>query len=363
MDTLPLLPVIAGGIIFLLRRYCAKVKQNYDNVQFSVLQHEPSRVVGINFRYAEPDLEINQKPPCKFVPVPTQEKKGFFTGLKAVFPQAAVLSSTFPQEKSSTYAVAKTLPAPLIALIKPCYLGMGVEDLLEESERIFRRYYRTSSILQLGRTPRTCPEKGWEYQSLRRLQTHHQQSRIVESYPIPCIEDLFASLAGGIVFSKLDLSHAYQQLELDDASKGLAVVNTHKGLFRYNRLPFGVPAAPAIFQRTIESLLQDIPSVCVYLDDILGAGTSEEDHIKNLDTVMTRHEDAGARLKRESCEFLLPEITYLGHKISAKGLQPTDDKVEAVTSFPTPRDVSQLKAFLGKVNYYARNFSRISPQS
>ena len=64
--------MIAGGIIFLSRRYCAKVKQNDDNVQFSALQHEPSRVVSINFRHAEPDLEINQKPPCKFVPVPVK---------------------------------------------------------------------------------------------------------------------------------------------------------------------------------------------------------------------------------------------------------------------------------------------------
>ena len=186
------------------------------------------------------------------------------------------------------------------------------------------------------------------------------KAAIVDSYPIPRMEDLFASLAGGIVFSKLDLAHACQQLELDDASKGLAVVNTHKGLFRYNRLPFGVSAAAAVFQRTMESLLRDIPSVCVYLDDILVAEKSEEDHIKNLDTVLTRLEDAGARLKREKCEFLLPEITYLRHKISAKGLQPTDDKVKAVTSFPTPRDVSQLKAFLGKVNYYAKFLPNLS---
>ena len=123
-----------------------KVKQNDDNVQFSALQHEPSRVVGINFQHAEPDLEINQKPPIKFFPVPTtEEKNGFFIGLKAVFPQAAVLSSIFPQEKSSTYAVAKTLPATLTPLIKPRYLGMSAEDLLKESERIFRRMSITSA--------------------------------------------------------------------------------------------------------------------------------------------------------------------------------------------------------------------------
>ena len=150
----------------------------------------------------------------------------------------------------------------------------------------------------------------------------------VDSYPIPLIDDLFASLAGGKLFSKLDLVHAYQQLLLDDTSKELVVVNTHKGLFRYNRLPFGVAAAPAIFQRTMESILQGLPNVCVYLDDILVSGTSEADHIQNLEAVLERLEDAGVRLKREKCEFLLPEVVYLGHKITARGLQPTNEKIK-----------------------------------
>ena len=119
------------------------------------------------------------------------------------------------------------------------------------------------------------------------------KAAIVDSYPIPRIEDLFVSLAGGTVFSKLDLAHAYQQLVLDDPSKDLVVVNTHKGLYRYNRLPFGVAAAPAIFQRTMESVLRGLPNVCVYLDDILVSGSSEESHIQNLEAVLTRLEEAG----------------------------------------------------------------------
>ena len=86
-----------------------------------------------------------------------------------------------------------------------------------------------------------------------------------DTFPLPRIEDLFASLAGGQMFSKLDLAHAYQQLQLDEESKKLVVINTQKGLFRYNRLPFGVSAVPAIFQRTIEGVLRGIPNVCVYL--------------------------------------------------------------------------------------------------
>ena len=103
-----------------------------------------------------------------------------------------------------------------------------------------------------------------------------------EIYPLPRIEDLFASLVGGKVFSKLDLSHVYLQLPLAQDSQPLFTVNTHKGLYRYLRLPFGVSSAPALFQHTMETLLQGLPQVCVYLDDILVTGRSHKEHMANL---------------------------------------------------------------------------------
>ena len=103
----------------------------------------------------------------------------------------------------------------------------------------------------------------------------------LDTYPLPRIEDLFASLSGGQAFTKLDLSNAYQQVSLDDASKAYIMINTSRGLFRYNCLPFGVASAPSIFQLTMETLLQGIPHVSVYLDDILVTGASEADHLRN----------------------------------------------------------------------------------
>lgn len=167
-------------------------------------------------------------------------------------------------------------------------------------------------------------------------------------------------MAGGKTFSKLDLAHVYQQLELDEESKKLVVINTQKGLFRYNRLPFGISAAPAIFQRTIEGVLQGIPHVCVYLDDILISGITEDDHLKNLDTVLTRLEQAGMRLKIKKCAFMLPAVEYLGHSISAAGLQPTKEKVRAIADAPTPHDITQLRAFLGLLNYYGKFLQNLS---
>ena len=123
----------------------------------------------------------------------------------------------------------------------------------------------------------------------------------LDRYPIPKVNDLFAKLGQGKLFSKLDLSHEYQQLSLDEESKKYVVVNTHKGLFQYTRLPFGISSAPGIFQRVIESLLQGIEGVVVYLDDILVTGSTEVAHLKALDEVLGRLERAGLRVKRRKC--------------------------------------------------------------
>jgi len=171
---------------------------------------------------------------------------------------------------------------------------------------------------------------------------------------------MLASPSGGKTFTKLDLLHAYQQLPLDDDSKEYTTINTHRGLYRYKRLPFGVASAPSIFQCTIESILQGIPHVTVYIDDILITGTTQEEHLHNLEEVLSQLEKANIRLKLCKCAFFLPSIHYLGHRISAQGLQPLTDKVKAIQDAPAPRNVSQLKSFLGSLNYYSKFLPNLS---
>ncbi len=149
-------------------------------------------------------------------------------------------------------------------------------------------------------------------------------------------------LTKGKLFSKLDLSQAYQQLPLDDRSKEFGVINTHKGLFRFTRLPFGVSSASSIFQRVIETILQGIQSVVVYLDDILITVNSDTEHLSTLEEVFRRLQQAGLRVKLAKCEFMKPSITYLGHRIDDKGLHPLQDKVEAIHDAPTPKSVQEF---------------------
>ena len=175
-------------------------------------------------------------------------------------------------------------------------------------------------------------------------------------YPLPNTEDLFAQIAEGRFFSKLDMSQAYQQLTLDEDSKNLLVVNTPKGLFRYTRLPYGVSTAPAIFQSVMDRILHGLPVAC-YLDDILIATKTEEEHDELLEQTLERLEKAGIRLRQEKCEFYAKELQYLGHCINATGIHPTEEKVQAIKEAPRPENVSQLRALM---NYYSKFIPQVA---
>ena len=176
----------------------------------------------------------------------------------------------------------------------------------------------------------------------------------LDTYPIPSLDDLFSGLAGGKIFSKLDMSQAYAQLCLDEDSKNYTVINTHRGLFKYNRLSFGISAAPGIFQRAMEQLLRDIPGVFLYLDDILIAGADEAEHCERLCQVLSRLQEAGLKLSIKKCAIGVPSVTYLGYMIDKDGIHPTNEKVRAIAEAPAPTNVTQLRSFLGLLNFYRR---------
>ena len=176
----------------------------------------------------------------------------------------------------------------------------------------------------------------------------------VDQHPLPKPDELFAALAGGVKFSKIDLTQAYQQMVLDQDSRVYVTINTHLGLFRYTRLPFGIASAPAIFQRTMETILQGVKHVQCYIDDILITGSNEEEHLHNLEEVLKLLSQYGIRVKEDKCAFFKDKVEYLGHQISSEGLHTAPKKVEAIQAAPTPANTQELRSFLGLLHYYGK---------
>ena len=167
----------------------------------------------------------------------------------------------------------------------------------------------------------------------------------VDQYPLPHPVNLFATLAGGKSFTTLNLSHAYQQLILEESSRKFVTVNTHRGLYRYTRLRFGMASAPAMFQKTMDTLLQSIPGVICYINDILVTGTSKEEHLQTLTIVLDKFKEYGVRVKQDKCKFMSASVEYLGHRIDPDGIHVMDSKLEAIREAPTPHSIHELRSF------------------
>ena len=177
----------------------------------------------------------------------------------------------------------------------------------------------------------------------------------LDNYPLPKHEELLSSLAGGKYFAKLDLTQAYAQLVIDEESQKYTVINTHRGLFKYTRLSFGVASAPGIFQRTMEKLLRGkIGTVC-FQDDVLISGKSPDELIDRLKEVLAMLQESGLRLNKEKCQWMLTEINYLGVRICAEGILPNEEKIRGILKITKPTNVTELKSYLGMLNFY-RNF-------
>jgi len=183
---------------------------------------------------------------------------------------------------------------------------------------------------------------------------------LVDQHPIPSIDELLTHLNNGEKFTKLDLSDAYLQVELDEESKELVVINTPMGLYRYNRMPFGIANAPAIFQRIMDQVIPGIPNCIAYLDDILVTGVNEEEHFKTLEMVLSKLGEFGLRCNMDKCLFFQDQVSYLGYIISKSGKQPDPKRIEAIQKLPTPADVKRVEAFIGKLNYYGKFIPKFS---
>lgn len=185
------------------------------------------------------------------------------------------------------------------------------------------------------------------------LKTTLNRAIDMQHYRLPTVEEILASMGGGKIFCVLDLAGAFQQIEIAEECQELFVINTQFGLFRYVRLPQGLKTAPCIFQSVIDNILRGLNAKC-YVDDLVVKGTNFTECVSNLRAVLERLAEYNVRANVNKCQFFKESVEYLGHIISEKGIEPSPCNVEAIIKAPVPSTVTQLKSYLGMINYYRK---------
>lgn len=167
-------------------------------------------------------------------------------------------------------------------------------------------------------------------------------------------------MAGGEKFSKIDLSQAYLHMQIHEDDRHLLTINTHKGLYRCNRMLFGLSSAPAIWQREMEKILQGIEGVSVFLYDIKITASDDATHLIRLEEVFKRLSSNNIRINKSKSIFFQESIEYCGFKIDKSGIHKLKSKIDAVKNMKRPDNKTEVRAFLGLINYYGRFFKNLS---
>jgi hypothetical protein len=186
-----------------------------------------------------------------------------------------------------------------------------------------------------------------------------------DSFPLSNIQDIFNKIGRARYFTALDCASGFHQIPKKQEDRCKTAFSTPTGHFEYLRMPFGLKAAPATFQRMMNSVLRDlIGDRCfVYMDDVLILGETLLEHHAKLREIFEQFRKFNIKIEPDKCEFFRPEFTYLGHVISKDGVKPDPKKIEAVVRFPVPEKEKDVKAFLGLTGYYRKfipHFSTIA---
>lgn len=186
-----------------------------------------------------------------------------------------------------------------------------------------------------------------------------------DSHPLPRIDDTIDALAGNCFFSTMDLSSGYWQVGMHPDDMPKTAFTTGSDLFHFKVMPMGLRNAPSTFQRLMQLVLRGLhwESVLVYLDDVIVFGRTFEDKLRCLGEVFGRLRTANLKLRPEKCFFFQKKVTFLGHVVSSEGVLPDPGNIAKVRDWPTPRNVTEVRAFLGLASYYRRfvkNFARVA---
>jgi transposase InsO family protein len=188
---------------------------------------------------------------------------------------------------------------------------------------------------------------------------------IKDKYPLPLMDEMFDQTHGAQYFTKIDLRSGFHQIRLKEEDIEKTAFRTRYGSYEYTVLPMGITNAPGTFMRLMNETFKDMIDrwVMVFLDDVLVYSRTREEHIKHVRQVLDRLRERKLYCKLSKCEFFQREVEFLGHQLGANGLSVSADKVKAVREWPTPKNTTEVRSFLGLAGFYRRfvkDFSKIA---
>lgn len=194
--------------------------------------------------------------------------------------------------------------------------------------------------------------------SLRLCVDYRQLNAITvkNRYPLPLIPELLDRLRRAKIYTKIDLRGAYNLLRIAKGDEWKTAFRTRYGHYEYLVMPFGLTNAPASFQHLMNHNFHDMLDkfVIIYLDDILIYSNNEEEHIEHVKQVLQRLREVGLYAKAEKCEFHTTSVEFLGFVVTPDGIKMDDKKIQSILSWPTPKNVHEVRVFLGFCNFYRK---------